>query len=116
MVAVSHTVAVNVSHLITKRIPYRALGANYLDTDDSRTPHHTHGQTLRSSGIGSDLDPKGGGRLNEQILGDLDSKHSCSCKEWKGAVVCFFGGPESVFVIKDDLHALSSFSGTFRRK
>jgi hypothetical protein len=33
-----------------------------------------------------------------------------------GGVCLFFGGPGSVFVIKDDIHALSYFSGNFRRK
>src|SRR5260370_41898245 len=51
IVAVSHTVAVNFYHMITKRIPYQELGANYFDTEDSRTPHHTHAQTLRTSGL-----------------------------------------------------------------
>ncbi len=32
IVAVSHTVAVNFYHMITKRIPYQELGANYFDT------------------------------------------------------------------------------------
>ena len=34
IVAVSHTVAVNFNQMITKRIPYRELGANYFDTLD----------------------------------------------------------------------------------
>jgi transposase len=51
IVAVSHTVAVNFYHMITKRLPYRELGANYFDTKDSRTSHQTHGQTLRSLGL-----------------------------------------------------------------
>ena len=51
IVAVSHTVAVNFSHMITKRIPYQELGANYFDTEDARTSHQTHGQTLRSLGL-----------------------------------------------------------------
>ena len=51
IVAVSHTVAVNFYHMITKRIPYQELGANYFDTEDSRTSHQTHGQTLRSLGV-----------------------------------------------------------------
>ena len=51
IVAVSHTVAVNFYHMITKRLPYQELGANYFDTKDSRTAHETHGQTLRSLGL-----------------------------------------------------------------
>lgn len=51
IVAVSHTVAVKFYHMITKRIPYQELGANYFDTEDSRTSHETHGQTLRSLGL-----------------------------------------------------------------
>ncbi len=42
IVAVSHTVAVNFYHMITKRIPYRELGANYFDTlDRERLTKHT---------------------------------------------------------------------------
>jgi len=51
IVAVTHTVAVNFYHMITKRIPYQELGANYFDTEDSRTVHQTHRQTLRSLGL-----------------------------------------------------------------
>jgi transposase len=51
IVAVSHTVEVNFSHMITKRLAYRELGANYFDTKDSRTSHQTHGQTFRSPGL-----------------------------------------------------------------
>jgi len=50
-VAVSHTVAVNFYHMITKRLPYRELGAPYFDTEDSRPSHQTHDQTLRSPGL-----------------------------------------------------------------
>jgi len=50
-VAVTHTVAVNFSHMLTRRIAYQELGANYFDTKDSRTAHQTHGQTLRSLGL-----------------------------------------------------------------
>jgi len=63
IVAVSYTVAVNFYHMITKRMPYQELGANYFDTEDSRTPHQTHGQTLRSPGLRGDPDAKGGERL-----------------------------------------------------
>jgi len=42
IVAVSHTVAVNFYHMITKRIPYQELGANYFDTfDRERLTKHT---------------------------------------------------------------------------
>lgn len=42
IVAVSHTVAVNFSPMITKRIPYQELGANYFDTfDRERLIKHT---------------------------------------------------------------------------
>jgi len=51
IVAVSHTVAVNFYHMITKRLPYRELGATYFDTEDSRPSHQTHDQTLRSPGL-----------------------------------------------------------------
>jgi len=42
IVAVSHTVAVNFYHMITKRLPYQELGANDFDTEDSPTAHQTH--------------------------------------------------------------------------
>ena len=51
IVAVSHTAAVNFYHMITKRLPYQELGANYFDTRDSRTAHQTHSQTLRGPGV-----------------------------------------------------------------
>ena len=42
IVAVSHTMAVNFYHMISKRIPYRELGANYFDTlDRERLTKHT---------------------------------------------------------------------------
>jgi transposase len=42
IVAVSHTVAVNFYHMITKRLAYRELGATYLDTlDRERLTKHT---------------------------------------------------------------------------
>jgi transposase len=42
IVAVSHTVAVNFSHMIIKRIPYQELGANYFDTfERERLRKHT---------------------------------------------------------------------------
>jgi transposase len=42
IVAVSHTVAVNFYHMISKRIPYQELGANYFDTlDRERLTKHT---------------------------------------------------------------------------
>jgi transposase len=63
IVAVSHTVAVNFYHMITKQVPYQELGANYFDTEDSRTPHQTHRQTLRGPGLRGNPDTKGGERL-----------------------------------------------------
>jgi Transposase IS116/IS110/IS902 family len=42
IVAVSHTVAVNFYHMITKQVPYQELGANYFDTlDRERLTKHT---------------------------------------------------------------------------
>ena len=63
IVAVSHTVAVNFYHMITKQVPYQELGAHYFDTEDSRTPHQTYRQTFRSPGLRGDLDVEGGKHL-----------------------------------------------------
>jgi transposase len=42
IVAVSHTVAVNFYHMITKQVPYQEPGANYFDTlDRERLTKHT---------------------------------------------------------------------------
>ncbi|HEX4206139.1 MAG TPA: hypothetical protein VHZ51_18465 [Ktedonobacteraceae bacterium] len=58
IVAVSHTVAVNFYHMITKRLAYRALGATYLDTlDRKRLAKHTV-QRLEAPGYEVTLTPK----------------------------------------------------------
>jgi len=58
IVAVSHTVAVNFYHMITKRLPYRELGANYFDTlDRERLTKHTV-KRLEALGYEVTLTPK----------------------------------------------------------
>jgi transposase len=59
IVAVSHTVAVNFYHMITKRMPYQELGANYFDTlDRERLTRHTV-KRLEALGYEVTLTPKG---------------------------------------------------------
>ena len=58
IVAVSHTVAVNFYHMITKRLPYQELGANYFDTfDRDRLTKHTV-KRLEALGYEVTLTPK----------------------------------------------------------
>ncbi len=58
IVAVSHTVAVNFYHMITKRLPYQELGANYFDTfDRNRLTKHTV-KRLEALGYEVTLTPK----------------------------------------------------------
>ena len=48
IVAVSHTVAVNFYHMITKHLADHELGATYFDTLDRERLDLAHRQTLRS--------------------------------------------------------------------
>ena len=58
IVAVSHTVAMNFYNMITKRIPYQELGANYFDTlDRERLTKHTV-KRLEALGYEVTLTPK----------------------------------------------------------
>ena len=58
IVAVSHTVGVNFYHMITKRLPYQELGANYFDTfDRDRLTKHTV-KRLEALGYEVTLTPK----------------------------------------------------------
>ncbi len=58
IVAVSHTVAVNFYHMITKQVPYQELGANYFDTlDRERLTKHTV-KRLEALGYEVTLTPK----------------------------------------------------------
>src|SRR6184192_4623947 len=58
IVAVSHTVAVNFYHMITKRVAYQELGANYFDTlDRERLTKHTV-KRLEALGYEVTLTPK----------------------------------------------------------
>ena len=118
IVAVSHSVAVNFSHMITKRIPYQELGANSFDTEDSPTSQQTHRETFRSPGLRSDLDSKGDERLNGQplLLGDI--RPSCSSKRGEGCFACFSHRPirSSIFVQAGRLFCITTLCPHFRRK
>ena len=58
MVAVSHTVAVNFYHMITKKQPYRELGADYFDRVDRDRLTKQTVKRLEALGYEVSLTPK----------------------------------------------------------